>query len=223
MPFRTKFANGVKTPALLLLSAAVCFSTAAAAQSKPSPSTPASSTTSHATPTRATTTAPPSTSNSHNNNNNNNNNQNQNHRNRRYPYYPYAYGVTAPSDYNSANSANNPTDDSQCQGGGPTIFDRCGSGPPSYPPAANTGPAHRQTQSAASHSPDSAPGDSTPTTLIFKDGHQIEVGNYAIVGHTLYDLTPGHSNKVALTDLDLDATKKQNGPDFEIAHSSQSN
>jgi hypothetical protein len=49
-----------------------------------------------------------------------------------------------------------------------------------------------------------------PTTLVFKDGHQIEVSNYAIVSETLYDLTPGHARKVALSDLDLAATEKQN-------------
>ena len=49
-----------------------------------------------------------------------------------------------------------------------------------------------------------------PTTLVFKDGHQLEVENYAILGQTLYDLTPGHPRRVALADLDLAATQKQN-------------
>ena len=55
--------------------------------------------------------------------------------------------------------------------------------------------------------------------LVFKDGHQLEVENYAIVGATLYDLTEGHRRKVALSDLDLTSTAKQNddrGIDFHL-------
>jgi hypothetical protein len=57
------------------------------------------------------------------------------------------------------------------------------------------------------------------TLLIFKDGHQQEVSNYAIVGGTLYDLSDGRSKKVQLTDLDLSATVKQNderGVEFQV-------
>jgi hypothetical protein len=55
--------------------------------------------------------------------------------------------------------------------------------------------------------------------LVFKDGHQQEVSNYAIVGGTLYDLSDGRSRKIALAQLDLPATVKQNdgrGIDFEL-------
>ena len=48
------------------------------------------------------------------------------------------------------------------------------------------------------------------TVLVFKDGHQAAVGNYAIVGGTLYDLSEGRTKKVAIAELDLAATKKQN-------------
>jgi len=54
---------------------------------------------------------------------------------------------------------------------------------------------------------------------VFKDGHQLEVENYAIVGSTLYDLTEGQRRKIPLSDLDLDATTKQNderGIDFQV-------
>ncbi len=35
-----------------------------------------------------------------------------------------------------------------------------------------------------------APASDQPQTiLVFKDGHQVEVANYAIVGNTLFDLT----------------------------------
>jgi len=58
--------------------------------------------------------------------------------------------------------------------------------------------------------------------LVFKDGHSLEIGNYAIVGATLFDLTPGHPRRIPLADLDLDTTKKQNddrGVNFEIPSS----
>jgi hypothetical protein len=57
------------------------------------------------------------------------------------------------------------------------------------------------------------------TLLIFKDGHQQEVSNYAIVGATLYDLSDGRTRKVQLADLDLTATVKENdqrGVEFQV-------
>ncbi len=62
--------------------------------------------------------------------------------------------------------------------------------------------------------------------LVFKDGHTIEVGNYAIVGATLFDLTPGHSRKVAIADLDLPSTQRQNdtrGITFQLPQPGQAN
>lgn len=61
--------------------------------------------------------------------------------------------------------------------------------------------------------------DQPKTVLIFKDGHQSTVMNYAIVGSTLYDLSDGHTKKVALAELDLPATVKQNddrGVEFRL-------
>ncbi len=52
--------------------------------------------------------------------------------------------------------------------------------------------------------------DQPQTVLVFKDGHQSTVMNYAIVGSTLYDLSDGRTKKVALAELDLPATVKQN-------------
>jgi hypothetical protein len=57
------------------------------------------------------------------------------------------------------------------------------------------------------------------TLLIFKDGHQQEISNYAIVGSTLYDLSDGRTKKVQLAELDLTATVKQNdqrGVEFQL-------
>jgi hypothetical protein len=50
-----------------------------------------------------------------------------------------------------------------------------------------------------------------PTTvLIFRDQHKQEVENYAIVGRTLWNFAPQHTQKIPLTDLDLAATIKAN-------------
>jgi len=48
------------------------------------------------------------------------------------------------------------------------------------------------------------------TVFIFKDGHQIETKNFAIMGQTLYDISSGVVKKVQLTDLDTAATIKAN-------------
>jgi hypothetical protein len=122
-----------------------------------------------------------------------------------YPAVPYAYdmGGTEPAD-------NADEEDDADYQGGPTIFDRRGSGEDSYvPPVRNTSPHHSVQQ--ADSNPQSAPEPPQPATmLVFKDGHTIEVGNYAIVGANLFDMTPGHARKVALADLDLEATQKKN-------------
>jgi hypothetical protein len=54
--------------------------------------------------------------------------------------------------------------------------------------------------------------DPQPTTiLVFRDGHMIEIGNYAIVGDTLYNLAGDYrTHKILLADLDLDKTAKIN-------------
>ena len=68
--------------------------------------------------------------------------------------------------------------------------------------------------------------DQPQTLLVFKDGHQVEVVNYAIIGSTLYDLTEGHRRKIALSELDLNATAKQNddrGIDFQLPAGSETN
>jgi hypothetical protein len=80
-------------------------------------------------------------------------------------------------------------------------------------------PESTLTASSAVSSPNTAPPETPQPTsiLIFRDGHKLEVKNYAIVGDTLYDLTPGHPRKILLADLNLSATEKINddrGVDF---------
>jgi hypothetical protein len=143
-----------------------------------------------------------------------------------YPY-PYYYGVPVPyaadSDAGAPNDQNE-ADDAEYQGG-PTIFDRRGSGPESYiPPVSDR---HAETQPQDSMPATNADDLAQPSTfLVFKDGHQLEVANYAIVSQTLYDLTPGHARKIALADLDLPATERQNddrGVTFQLPPTAQAN
>src|SRR5271165_1420262 len=57
-----------------------------------------------------------------------------------------------------------------------------------------------------------------PTVLVFRDGHQQEVTNYAIMGQTVY-VFDNRTQKIALTDLDVAATIKVNddrGVDFHV-------
>jgi hypothetical protein len=58
--------------------------------------------------------------------------------------------------------------------------------------------------------PHPATDDSPSTVFIFKDGHQLETRNYAIMGQTLYDFSTSSLRKVELDDLDATATLKAN-------------
>lgn len=145
----------------------------------------------------------------------------RNHRSRNgygyggYYYYPFGYG------YGYAEDAPiDAPDDDQYQGG-PTIFDRRGQGPTASEARTNySRPPGSQRAELASTPADAEPAAAQPPTiLIFKDGHEYELANYAIVGSTLYDLSDGRRHKIALSELDLAATVKQNdarGLDFEV-------
>jgi hypothetical protein len=64
----------------------------------------------------------------------------------------------------------------------------------------------------------SAPTPQDPTVLVFRDGHRVEVRNYAILGKMLYSFDSG-TRKYSLSDLDLDATRKVNddlGNEFHL-------
>jgi len=137
-------------------------------------------------------------------------------------YYPYVYALPVPYAVD-VSDADTPGDDQDAEyQGGPTVFDRRGSGPDSYVP-----PSPGSDSPVAQSDPDPATeAPQPPTTLVFKDGRQLEVSNYAIVSQTLYDLTPGHPRKIALADLDLPATQKQNddhGVVFQLPPSAQAN
>jgi hypothetical protein len=131
-----------------------------------------------------------------------------------YPVLDYGYDYQQ----DSPDTSENPDE----YRGGPTIFDRRGDG--QY--------ATRRSEPVlqpAEAQPVSEPAEvaaQPQTILVFKDGHQAKVDNYAIVGSTLYDLTGGQRRKIALGDLDLRATAQQNddrGVDFELPADSNSN
>jgi hypothetical protein len=150
----------------------------------------------------------------------------QNHRHHSGQYTPYIYAVPVPYAVNDGvpeDYADGSDDDLNYQGG-PTVFDRRGGGVRSYvPPAGEGSPGASAIGAEGSSGPEPA---QDPTLLIFKDGHKLEVGNYAIVGATLFDLMPGHSRKIPISDLDLEATRQQNddrGVIFQLPPSLRAN
>ncbi|MBV8051890.1 MAG: hypothetical protein JOZ80_11915 [Acidobacteriaceae bacterium] len=124
---------------------------------------------------------------------------------------PYGY-------YDQGDVAEDPQDDRY--NGGPTIFDRRGPGEPSRSSQSDSSDHYQAESAPVLQQPDPATAPDQPeTVLVFKDGHQVEVENYAIVGNTLYDLTDGRRRKIPLSELDVEATTKQNGDrgiDFEL-------
>jgi len=51
---------------------------------------------------------------------------------------------------------------------------------------------------------------STPTIFIFKEGHQLETNNYAIMGGTLFDFSGKVLKKIQMDEIDSAATLKAN-------------
>jgi hypothetical protein len=119
-----------------------------------------------------------------------------------FPSEVYAIPVPYPIEEDVAGPASNADDSDADYQGGPTIFDRRGFGASSYvPPRWDEAPVQRA----------NAPSKpSKPTTIVFKDGRQMEVESYAIVGHSLLDIAPGQTRKIALANVDIDATRREN-------------
>lgn len=64
---------------------------------------------------------------------------------------------------------------------------------------------------------DEKPGP--PTILVFRDGRQQEIQNYAILGDKLIVLSEDRAKRIPLEELDVDATTKVNeeqGVDFRL-------
>jgi hypothetical protein len=80
---------------------------------------------------------------------------------------------------------------------------------------AQSRPQPRAPQPAASQQPD----DDPKTLLVYRDQHQREVQNYAIVDDVIYVFTPQRTEKVPLAILDIPATIRANedrGVDFHL-------
>jgi hypothetical protein len=134
-----------------------------------------------------------------------------------YPV-PYAVPIAVPYAEEDSQAAPEDYQDQQEYQGGPTIFDRRGPGQPvPQPYPAQAEPTASAAQPASE--PSEPVADQPQTVLVFKDDHQLEVQNYAIVGDTLYDMTPGHRRRVALSELNVTATRQQNedrGLSFDV-------
>ncbi|MGE5207264.1 MAG: hypothetical protein ACM3PW_16760 [Chlamydiota bacterium] len=141
-----------------------------------------------------------------------------------YPVYvPVPVVVDPYSMYQAAPEQMDQEQDDQAVVPGPTVFER------RTPSQAADAPENAEPAPDAAE-PASPPGDASPapsqpaqpqepSVLVFRDGHQLEVQNYAIVADTLYDFSPGHPRKVPLSQLDLRATVKANddrGVDFTL-------
>jgi hypothetical protein len=150
---------------------------------------------------------------------------------------PYAYPV-----YLSEPGVDDSMEEEDYRGG-PTIFDRRGPGTQEYyrPERRDREERGRDERDRneedyrARRPAEPAPAQPAPqaevanqphTVLVFKDGRRLEIVNYAIVGSTLFDLSDGLTRKVALAELDLPATVKQNddrGVEFQLPAGSKSN
>jgi hypothetical protein len=88
--------------------------------------------------------------------------------------------------------------------------------PSNDPELAEAPPLQVQPQPEQSNAHEAKPNESS--VLVFRDGHQQEVSNYAIMGQTVY-VFDKRTQKVALADLDVPATIKANddrGLEFKI-------
>ena len=83
-------------------------------------------------------------------------------------------------------------------------------------------PPHYARQPAVAAADEPSPADARqqiPVVLVYLDGHEQEITNYAIVGPTLYDLGTFVAHKIPLAALNLKATIKANddrGVDFSV-------
>ena len=114
-----------------------------------------------------------------------------------WPYYGY-YGWDYPYDYYSSDAYQQPNPQQ------PTVVvvdpkpdeERYGD--------------HSFDSSQQAKAPPAPPEEQEPTLLVFRDGHQQEIRNYAIVGPMLWDFGAKGTHKIPLSDLDLDTTRKLN-------------
>jgi len=104
-----------------------------------------------------------------------------------------------------------------------TVFEnRPGYRPP--PPVLEQSAPTASREPAQPAQPEAKVADQAPTILVFRDGRQLEVSNYAIQGETLYNLSGDGPRKIKLADLDLAKTVKLNderGNEFRLPKKTQ--
>jgi hypothetical protein len=114
--------------------------------------------------------------------------------------YPYVYPYYDESEYADQQQYQQPQQ--QPEAAAQTVFENR----PGY-----KAPAPQITEQAPEKTAEQAPEPDEPATLlVFKDGRQLEIGNYAIVGDTLYSVADQRSYKIPLAQLDVPATIKAN-------------
>jgi hypothetical protein len=131
-----------------------------------------------------------------------------------YPVYvPYAFPVAVAAEPE-------PEAEAEPDPPAPTIFEHR----PTSERVPNAGadwPRYANPPAAAAEQ-DQSPADAreqVPVVLVYLDGHEQEVTNYAIVGPTLYDLGTFVARKIPLAELNLKATIKANddrGVEFSV-------
>ncbi len=130
--------------------------------------------------------------------------------------YPVPYPVPVMPEYVEDQTTQQPEPEPEGNYPPATIFDRR----PTRTPQAAAQAVERQPDSIKPVV-ETAPHPERPqepTLVIFKDGKKIEVLNFAIVGDTLYELSPEY-RKIPLADLDVPATVKANddrGLEFHV-------
>jgi len=130
-----------------------------------------------------------------------------------YPYYPYGYSDYDYSDYSdySANDYSRTQDNSALYAEIQRLRDdvadlreaqaRAAEQSDARPPQAPRPQALAETTPAPNY---------PPVSFVFRDGHQLEARNYAIVGYNFWIMDDGMTRRYPLSELDLKATTRVN-------------
>jgi hypothetical protein len=144
-----------------------------------------------------------------------------------YPYYPYGlqsdfvysnYGnqQAAESDYGASQTAALSNEVSRLDAEVDMLRQQQAMQPERQQYALNS-PAETPRPVPSTRASQEAPA--VPTVLVYRDGHRVEVRNYAVVGQTLWIFSEERARKVPLADLDLNATRQANeerGVEFNV-------
>ena len=138
--------------------------------------------------------------------------------------YPYAYPVYVPVPVEQDQVE--PQNEEQYEPPPLTVFDRRGGvwrapNPTPAEPATNVGErsSAEPRESVDQNHVSPSVRELVSVIIVFKDGHEQEIGNYAIVGDTLYELGNSIAHKIKLADLDLKQTvdkNEQRGVEFSL-------